>query len=106
MNRRNAQRIREVERGSFTPLVISATGGMGRAAKTAYRRLASLVAAKRNQSDSSTITWIRCLLSFSLLRSAIRCLRGARSNRYPVRARTIDVNQDVAIFHPSEQLNL
>ena len=77
------QRIREVERGSFTPLVISATGGMGRAAQTTYRRLASLIAAKRNQSYSSTITWIRCLLSFSLLRSAIRCLRGARSNRYP-----------------------
>ena len=64
MNRRKTQRIREVERGSFTPLVNSATGGMGRAAQTTYRRLASLVAAKQNQSDSSTITWIRCTLAY------------------------------------------
>ena len=33
------QCIREVEHGSFTPLVLSATGGLGRAATVSYRRL-------------------------------------------------------------------
>jgi len=37
------QRVREVERGSFTPLVFSISGGMGRAATVTYNRLASLL---------------------------------------------------------------
>ena len=37
------QRVREVERGSFTPLVFSISGGMGRAATVTYKRLASLL---------------------------------------------------------------
>ena len=71
------QRIREVEHSSFTPLVFSATGEQG---STFYKRLAALLAEKRNESYSSTLSWIRCLLSFSLLRSAIQCIRGARSS--------------------------
>ena len=70
------QRIREVEHSSFTPLVFSATGGMGKQGSTFY----ALLAEKRNESYSSTLSWIRCLLSFSLLRSAIQCIRGARSS--------------------------
>ena len=35
--------------------------------------------AKWNQPYSSTMAWIRCRLTFSLLRSAIQCIRGARS---------------------------
>ena len=73
------QRVREVEHGSFTPLVFSSTGGMGKAASACYKRLASLIAAKRDTSYSSTMSWIRCRLSFSLLRSSIQCIRGARS---------------------------
>ena len=44
-----------------------------------YKRLASLLCAKWNQPYSSTMAWIRCRLTFSLLRSAIQCIRGARS---------------------------
>ena len=40
------QRIREVEHASFTPLVISATGGLANEASTFYKRLASLLASK------------------------------------------------------------
>jgi len=73
------RRILEVEHGSFTPLVFSAVGGMGTAATVMYKRLASLLADKHAQSYSKTMSWIRCLLNFSLLRSAIMCVRGARS---------------------------
>ena len=73
------QRVREVERGSFTPLVLSLTGGLGNAASVCYKRLASLISAKRDVPYSSTMAWIRCSLSFSLLRSSIQCIRGARS---------------------------
>ena len=73
------QRVRDTEHATFTPLVLSATGGMGREAATFYRRLASLLAVKWDQPYSSTMSWLRCRITFSLLRSAIQCLRGARS---------------------------
>ena len=73
------ERVREIEHGSFTPLVFSATGGMGTTATTAYKRLASLISEKHNQLYSTTLNWMRCRLSFSLIRSAIMCLRGSRS---------------------------
>ena len=73
------QRIREVELGSFTPLVFSTSGGMSKSTTVAYKRLASLLANKKDQPYSTVVAWLRCHLSFSLLRSAITCLRGARS---------------------------
>ena len=74
------QRVREIEQGTFTPLVLSSTGGMGAAATVFYKRLASMMAAKRDQAYSKTLTWVRCTLSFALLRSSIQCIRGARSS--------------------------
>lgn len=76
--RKYEQRVREVENGSFTPLVFSATGGMGRAAEITYKRLASQIASKRKEKYSLCLNWIRCRISFSLLRSAIMCIRGSR----------------------------
>ena len=74
------QRVREVEHGSFTPLVLSLTGGMGSSATVCYKRLASLIAQKRDQPYSSIMAWVRCCLNFALLRSSIQCIRGARSS--------------------------
>ena len=73
-------RIREVERASFTPIVLSSTGGMGSMATTTYKHLASLLTDKWGTSYSQTMGWLRCL-SFSLIRSSIQCIRGARSNQ-------------------------
>ena len=42
------QRVRDVEHARFTPLFMSATGGMGKAAITFYRRLVSMISEKRN----------------------------------------------------------
>ena len=68
----------EVELGCFTPLVFSTSGGLGPAATTFYTRLASLIAEKHDQPYSLTLFWLGAKLSFSLLRSAIMCLRGSR----------------------------
>ncbi len=65
------QCILEVEQGSFTPLIFSRSGGMGRGATVTYKRLASLISIKREQPYSIVMSWLRCRLSFSLLRSAI-----------------------------------
>ena len=82
MNRRKReyeQRVREIEHGSFAPLVFSTSGGMGNTATIVYKRLASLHAEKFDKPYSKTIHWLRCRLSFSLLRLSIMCIRGSRS---------------------------
>ena len=73
------QRTREVEHATFSPLVLSATGGLAREATTVYKRLASMLASKWDQTYSNTLCSLRCRLAFSLLRSSIQTIRGARS---------------------------
>ena len=51
------ERIREIEHGSFTPLVFSCSGGMGPLATIVYKRLASLISEKSSQSYSLTLYW-------------------------------------------------
>ena len=72
------QRIIEIERGSFTPLIFSTSGGMGKSVEIFYKHSASMITEKRRQSYQSVIQWMRCLLNFLLIRSAIMCLRGSR----------------------------
>ena len=91
------QRVREVEHGSFTPLVFSASGGMAPAATTTFKRLASLISEKQQQDYNKTIAWIRCLLSFSLVRSSVMCLRGARSSYHRPTRPEYDTPLDVAL---------
>ena len=79
--RKYEQRIRDVEMGYFTSLVFSTFGGMSTISNIFFKRLASLLADKKDMSYSVVMSWLRCRVSFSLLRSAIDCLRGARSSK-------------------------
>ena len=90
------QRVREIEHGSFSPLVFSTTGGVGTTATVVYKRLASMISEKLEKPYSKTMQWIRCRLNFSLLHSAIMCLRGSRSSRHhpdhhPISGGSIDL---------------
>ena len=85
------QRVREIEHASFIPLVLSASGGLAKEAKNFYKRLASKLAEKWDHSYSLTMNWLRCTLSFALLRSAIQCVRGARSTRGHAVKASVDV---------------
>ena len=75
---RYEERVLEVERAAFTPLVFSASGGASKLATMFLKRLASVLAEKRKEPYSVTMAWLRTRLSFSLLRSAIACLRSSR----------------------------
>ena len=86
------QRIREVEHSTFTPLVLSSTGGMGKAATTFYKRLSSMLSEKRDVPYSTMIGWVRCRFCFALLRASIMSIRGARSSRHrPVLLEPVEV---------------
>ena len=75
------ERILNVEHGTFTPLILSCFGGMGTEALRFYNRLGVKIAEKRDDYVSATINLIRTKLSFSLLRSALLCIRGSRSHK-------------------------
>ena len=77
--RKYERRVIEVEHGTFTPFVMSTSGGMGPSASVTVKRLASLLAEKSDIPYSMMTSVIRCRLSFSLLDSSIMCIRGARS---------------------------
>ena len=66
----------------FTRLLLklSATGGMGNEAQVTFKRMASMLAVKRDQPYSQVMNVVRCMLIFSLLKSQIRCIRGSRSS--------------------------
>ena len=87
-------RILQIEHGTFTPLVFSIYGSMGRDCKKFYSKLAELLSDKRKESKSLTVNWLRTKLCFGLLKSCLLCLRGSRSvNRNIIK---IDDNMVVA----------
>ena len=71
-------RVIEVERGVFTPLVFSTSGGMGEEVKRFFKKLATLMTEKTGQKYSETMTFIRKRLRFDLLKTTIIALRGYR----------------------------
>ena len=73
------ERIMQVEYGTFTPLVMSATGGMGQELSKFYSRLSQLISEKRESSYSIFATWIRRKIMFALIKSVGMCLRGSQS---------------------------
>ena len=80
--RKYEQRIREIEHGSFSPLMFGTTGGVGPTASLFLKRLALLLSEKNQRPYSINMNLIRCKYSFSVLHSSIPCLRGSRSSTY------------------------
>ena len=76
------QRIVNIERGSFTPVVLATTGACGPAADCFIKRLAGQLAEHDRQPYSTVVAWLRIRIAFALVRSAILCLRGGRSARH------------------------
>ena len=72
------ERVIEVEKGSFTPIVVSTFGGMGQEAEKFHKRLAQLIADKRNEPYSCVVNYIRTRLRFCLLKSVLTSIRGVR----------------------------
>ena len=75
------QRVREVERASFTPLVFSSTGGIAKESKIVFKRIAYILADKKMH-FSEIMYMIHCKISFALVRSAVCAIRGSRSRPF------------------------
>ena len=105
-----SERIMNVEQGDFTPLIFSSKGSIDKDSECSrfYSRLAELLAAKRNEPKSTIVTWLRCRLSFCLLRSSLICLRGSRTGKRRIERLAdiaFDVATDEANIRPMDRLN-
>ena len=91
------ERITQIEQGSFSPLVFSTSGGMGHTATTVYRRIAAMISEKK-QDYGQTVKWLRCRLSYALLRSSIMCIRGTRSRKATINCNPDNSHVDVVML--------
>ena len=74
-------RILQVEKGSFSPLIFSTTGGMGPECTKYHKRIAELLSNKRGESYSDVMNYLRTRIRFALLRSTLIAVRGERGRR-------------------------
>ena len=74
-------RVLQVEKGSFTPLIFSTTGGMGPESTKYHKKVAELIAAKRGEPYPDVMNYIRTGIRFSLLKSVLIAVRGERGKR-------------------------
>ncbi len=79
------QRVRDIEDGDFTPMIMTSLGGMGPDMSTAVKHLASMWSEKRGENYSTVLNVLRCKLAFAVARAALVCLRGSRCP-WPTRA--------------------
>ena len=84
--RKYNQRVMDVEMGTFTPLVFGTNGGMGLDCQNFLRTLANKLSTKNDELHASVISWLRIQLSFSILRSVHKRVRGSR---YPFKSREV-----------------
>ena len=87
--RQYATRVFEIEKGTFTPLVFTTTGGMGEECLRCHRTPAELLIMKKEEDYAKTMNWIGAKISFSLIRSALACLKAL--SHYSVWAQRMNI---------------
>ncbi len=88
-------RVIQVEKATFTPVVFSTSGAMGDDADKLYKKIAKDLSARNKNTYSDTIRYIRQRLAFCLLKTTIISLRGYRGSR-PSR---VDDNVDYNLLY-------
>ena len=71
-------RVIQIEKGSFTPLVFSISGGMGREAQGLMKKIAERMELTSGQRYSDCMGFMRKRLRFELLKTTLIALRGYR----------------------------
>ena len=89
-------RVIDIEQGSFTPLVYSCLGGASPLSSNMVSQLSYLISLKRSCIQSDATNWVRTRILFSLMRSAILCLRGTRK---PKHSSTTDLDFNSTLFN-------
>jgi hypothetical protein len=85
-------------RRTFTPLVFSVDGLLGKEATAASKRLASSLAAKWKRSYSEVCGFIRSRLSIALIRTSSRCIRADRNPTHRLRPPIWDTGTGLGLY--------
>ena len=75
------EKIIEVEKGTFTPVIFNCTGGASTEATKLLKVIATKLASKRNETYPATMNFVRQRLSFDILRTWVISFRGDRGAR-------------------------
>jgi hypothetical protein len=90
------ERIRDVEHADFNPLVFTCTGGMAPQCHLIMKRLAEQISKRQNVQQSVVSGWLRCRLSFALLRTTLLCVRATRRKKHVVTENNIELAVSVS----------
>ena len=85
-------RVLNVEKGTFVPLVFTTSGGMGPECLKLNKRIAEKTSEKTNELYSQVMMHVRTRLRFAMLKSTLVGLRGYRGRK----AKAWDEEEDVA----------
>ena len=72
------QRILQVEKASFTPLIFTTSGGMAPECAKYHKKVALLITNKTKEDYAKVINHLRTRLRFTLLKSTLLAIRGER----------------------------
>ncbi len=75
------QRVIQVEKGTFTPLIFSTTGGMGPEATKYHKRVAEVISKKKKEDYADVMKHIRTRIRFAILRGTLIAIRGDRGRK-------------------------
>ena len=71
-------RVLEIEKGTFTPVVFSCSGGASLEASRLLKAIASKLADKRKEPYSTSISFVRRRISFDQIKTCVISFRGDR----------------------------
>ena len=81
----------QTEKGSFVPLVLTTSGGMGPGCKDMMKQLAQKIASKKDEKYADVVNHLRTRIRFALLRGVLIALTGERGKP----TREINTNRDL-----------
>ena len=84
------QRVLQIEKAVFTPLVMSTSGGLGREFKNTLKQLAKRKSTKTGYAEQDCIRYLRLCLSFAMVRSITVSIRGYRGRGRGMTAKDAD----------------
>ena len=94
-------RVMNIEQATFTPLVFTVFGGQSVECAVFHKNLADKISNKTGEEYSKILNFIRCKLSYLILRSALLCLRGSRC---PSNKALTNVNEDYGFNYDNVKL--
>ena len=87
-----AKRVIEIEKGTFSPFVLSTSGGLAPESDRILRTLAGKIVKQHHNSYREAIEYLRLRIRFAILRVCLISLRGTRSKVHSAPINDIDLN--------------